>query len=61
MEEENIEINKDIKKSGYCITTYTFRLYTNYKSYLKVTQERFNALIGKFYRVCLRHKEILEQ
>lgn len=60
MKEENIKTKEDTKKSGYCITTYTFRLYTNHKSYLKVTQEKFNALISRFYRVCLRHKEILE-
>lgn len=47
-------------KSGYCITTYKLRLYTNYKSYFKVTQERYNALVSRFYRICLRYRDILD-
>ncbi len=54
--------NKEYEpKPGYCITTYTLKLYTNHKSYFKLTQEKYNTVIGKYYRILLNHEEMLEK
>lgn len=48
-------------KQGYCITTYTLKLYTNHKSYFKLTQEKYNIVIGKYYRILLKYEEMLDK
>ncbi len=47
------------KKTGYSVTTYKIRFYTNQTEYLKLTQEIYNEIIEAYYNLLFRYTELL--
>ena len=50
---------ENIKKSGYCITTYKVRLYTNYEQYIKLSTEVYNELVLRYYNLLFKYEEFV--
>lgn len=50
---------EEITRVGYYTVTYKIRFYTKYIEYLKLTNQIYNDLILRYYKLLFEHKEFL--